>query len=322
MPQRTNYFQRLVYLIQEQLKDRPGTVVTESKMLVDRISGEKTEVDIAVESIVHGIPFVLAIECRESNRRPTRPWVQLQVKRHETLSDKLVLIANRPFSKTALGAARRDGAETVVFGEATKTNWPALIDQYTNLIFSTFGFKVKSFTAEYEIPLDAPRFSNELMISLSDVFGKSSPLAEAIQALVRNHELFGKRVLELWQKKTPEQRKPEHTVTIEYVPPLDQPMTLSQGVLAYSLKKLIITVAAKIGEARLAMGQAGYLDMRVTHGSNTLSDGELAGQTVTFVMTEKQGQPPSGIVMLSGKNGSDKTLVRKAEILIPKPKSS
>jgi hypothetical protein len=69
MPKRTNAFQQLVYLIHRQLRDRPDTVVTESKMLRDWVTGEETEADIAVESVVHGVPFVLAFECRESNRR-------------------------------------------------------------------------------------------------------------------------------------------------------------------------------------------------------------------------------------------------------------
>jgi len=65
MPQRSNKFQRLVLLLQQQLADT-GAVVTESKMMLDRKTGELAEVDVAVEFTVNGIPMSIGFEARVS----------------------------------------------------------------------------------------------------------------------------------------------------------------------------------------------------------------------------------------------------------------
>ena len=64
MPKRTNEYQQLVYLIHEQLKDRPDTVVTESKMLIDRVTGDECEADVIVDTVASGVPIVIAVDCR------------------------------------------------------------------------------------------------------------------------------------------------------------------------------------------------------------------------------------------------------------------
>jgi len=312
MPRRTNPFQQLVYLIQEQVKDRPDTVVTESKMLVNRNTGRRREVDIAVETTVNGVPFTLAVECRKGSRKPTVEWVERMLKKHEYLSDKLVLVANRRFTAEAADLGRREGAETVEAGDATRLDWRARIDQYVKLVFATFDFTLKTFTVEYDTPPGASRFSNDAMVMLTDKWGKSAPLDQAILTLMSDHDQFGKRVMELWQQKPAEHRKPEHTVTLEYLPPADEPMMVSQGTLSYSLKKLVMIVAARVGEAPLDIDHTAYRGVRVAHGSGTMRSGSLLGQTVRFVMTEEQGKSPKAAVMLSGLNGTDRTLVRTA----------
>jgi hypothetical protein len=52
MPQRSNEFQKLVYLVKRQMA--AGAKVTESRMLVDRITGTEREVDICIETSVAG----------------------------------------------------------------------------------------------------------------------------------------------------------------------------------------------------------------------------------------------------------------------------
>lgn len=318
MPKRTNPFQQLVYLIQEQLRDRPDTVVTESKMLVDRNTGKKREADIVVDCTVNSAPLVIAFECRSSrSRKPTIEWVEQMLKKHEHLSDKLVLVANRAFSADAIDLARREGADTVELSAATKMDWPARIDQYTNLFVATFDFQIVTFTVVPDAPEDAPRFAGDHTIRLTDKWGKGCPVADAVESLVANHELFGRRVMELWYARPLEQRLPEHTVTVEYPPPADQPMTLSQGTLSYPLKKLVITVRAKIGAVPLAMVQAGYKGMRVMHGAATPHSGHLVGQTMRLVLTEQPGQAPKGAMMVSGAKSAEPPLVRTLQFEDP-----
>ena len=110
--------------------------------------------------------------------------------------------------------------------------------------------------------------------------------------------------MELWYRLSPEDRRAGHSVTVEYVPPSDQPMTLSLADLAYPLSKLTITVSARIGQAELEMKQAGYKEMHVAHGEARLETGNLGGSSVHFVMTEQQGQLPKGAVRLSAHDGT------------------
>jgi hypothetical protein len=133
LPKRTNPFQQLVYLLETLAKTRSDIIVTESKLLIDRNTGRKREVDIAIEFRVNGFPFICAIECRDRSRKPDLGWVEQMVKKHEYLSDKLVLVSNLDLSRDASDLARRNGVETIVIRDAVQTNWAAKIDEYKTL---------------------------------------------------------------------------------------------------------------------------------------------------------------------------------------------
>ena len=304
MPQRTNEFQQLVYQIQHQLKDRPDTVVTESKMLVDRNTGKLREVDIAVECRVNDVPFIIALECRSRSRGPAIDWVEQAIKKHEHLSDKLVLVANRDFSPDALDIARREGVDTVVLGDADSTDWCARIDQYKNLFFATFEFEVKSYSIEYEYPPGATLFDINSIIEVTDVNGIKGPLALAVDTLVRSPDVFLKRAAKLWYDRPLDQRRHDHTITTEFEIAADKPMMLSQGTLFYPLRKVKIEVAAKIAEAPLALNQTAYKETRVVHGKATLVSGNKAAESVHFVMTETQGQAPKATIIVLTPTGA------------------
>ena len=66
MPKRTNDFQRLVYLVRVNLAD--GATVTESKMLTDRVTKRKREVDVCIEGHVGQHPVIVSVECRDHKR--------------------------------------------------------------------------------------------------------------------------------------------------------------------------------------------------------------------------------------------------------------
>jgi hypothetical protein len=91
-------------------------------------------------------------------------------------------------------------------------------------------------------------------------------------------------------------------------------MTVRQGALVYRLKKLVMVVGVKVGEAPLKLAQLGYRGMRVADGAATMASGGLAGQKVRFVMTEQQGQQPRATLMLTGTNGTDRATVRTAQL--------
>jgi hypothetical protein len=132
--------------------------------------------------------------------------------------------------------------------------------------------------------------------------------------IVSQFESFGKPVMDLWYQKPVTERRSEHTVTMQYVPPTNEPMMLIQGTLSYPLQKLVVTIAARIGQAALDLKRAGYKQMQLAHGSATLADGSMAGQSVRFVMTEQQGQLPKATVILGADKGLERATVRVGEL--------
>ncbi|HEY4215105.1 MAG TPA: hypothetical protein VGM84_26765 [Steroidobacteraceae bacterium] len=111
MPKRTNDFQRLVYLVRLNMAE--GSTVTESKMLVDRITGRKREVDVCIEGLVGGQPIRVCVECRDHKRVAEVSWVDAMKAKHERVPTNALLLASRKgFTPEAKDAARSYGIET------------------------------------------------------------------------------------------------------------------------------------------------------------------------------------------------------------------
>ena len=116
MPRRTNEFQRLVYLVKQQAA--AGAAVTESKMLIDRLTGSEREVDVSVETSVAGHPLLIAIECCDHRRDVDVTWVEQMKCKHERLpTNALVLASRRGFTPEAVRLAEACGIETLFLEE-------------------------------------------------------------------------------------------------------------------------------------------------------------------------------------------------------------
>jgi hypothetical protein len=114
MPKRSNNFQRLVYLIQRTLS--PNWEVSESVELLDRQTGKRREVDVVVRGNAGPHPLVIGIECVARKRKATIEWVEQQAKKHETLTDKLILVSERGFYRDAEAKAKLLGIQTHTLG--------------------------------------------------------------------------------------------------------------------------------------------------------------------------------------------------------------
>ena len=112
MPQRTNEFQKLVFLVKKHAA--AGATVTESKLLRDKITGTEREVDVCIESVVAGHKIMICIECRDQGRRATVGWVEEMKAKHERLStNALVLVSRSGFTKEAKDVARSYGMKLI-----------------------------------------------------------------------------------------------------------------------------------------------------------------------------------------------------------------
>lgn len=129
MPKRTNPFQQLVHLIEHQLARHEATV-TESKEFVDQVTGQKREVDIAIETKVGAHPFVFGIECIDRGRPADVTWIEQIAGKHQDLVgvNKTIAVARNGFTKPALIKAAQRKIDAFALGEANEADWV----KYTN----------------------------------------------------------------------------------------------------------------------------------------------------------------------------------------------
>ena len=79
-------------------------------MLVSRATGERREVDVVIRASA-GYPVVLSVEAASRSRKADRTWVDTMLGKHADLeTNKLILVAERGFTKDAREAAEASGA--------------------------------------------------------------------------------------------------------------------------------------------------------------------------------------------------------------------
>ena len=121
MPKRSNKFQKLIHLIHRQLTE---CKVVESALFIDKHSGKKREVDIAVFSEIANYPVVISIECRDHKRPQSTPWVEEMWAKHQALpTSSLVLVSSSGFYNPARKKASFLGIELLSFEEASTQNF-------------------------------------------------------------------------------------------------------------------------------------------------------------------------------------------------------
>ena len=183
MPRRSNNFQRLVYLIQRILT--PGWEVTESEMLVDRITKEQREVDIVIRGNVGPHPFLIGIECAGRKRKAGVEWVEQLAKKHETLTDKLILVSERGFYRTAEAKAKQLGVQTHSFGVLLKDPGATMRDMITvGWVKLDGNMECSLETRGREIEVDAN----------SPIFAPNGTEIGSINAIMREHVKEGRTI--------------------------------------------------------------------------------------------------------------------------------
>jgi hypothetical protein len=75
MPRRTNIFQKLILLLNEQLSGEAS--VTESAELQDAVTGEHREVDILIQGNIGDYIAIVAVECVDWQRKADVTWQRL-----------------------------------------------------------------------------------------------------------------------------------------------------------------------------------------------------------------------------------------------------
>ena len=188
MPKRSNAFQNLLHVIYRQLAG--DAIVTESRMLIDRVTGEQREVDIVVESNLASHGITIGVECMAKNRRACVEWVERMRGKHKDLpTDKLILVSQSGFYKTALRKAQFYRIETMSLGDAMKTDWTKTVRRSSEMTFEYYDNK-----AIYSLYLrgsDNEIFAcgppNEWVVSFDD--GTEATINQFVNTIIASDEV-------------------------------------------------------------------------------------------------------------------------------------
>jgi hypothetical protein len=138
MPKRTNDFQKLIFLIEQQLAPH-GAIVRESPLLRDHRTGNQREIDILIETRSGLHPLSIAIECIDHKRPAPVTWVeQIQQKHADVPVNKTILVSRSGFSKAALLKAHAFNMEAIPIREALAANWVRVANRLGLLDLTTW----------------------------------------------------------------------------------------------------------------------------------------------------------------------------------------
>lgn len=140
MPRRSNHFQRLVAILTACLGGNAR--VTESALLIDKITGEQREVDVHIESRAAGYEVRISLEVVSQRRRADTPWIERMHSKHASLpTNKLVLVSRSGFTKAASTKAKFYGIETLSVEEAIACDWGLLTRLSRTGVFEVINFQ-------------------------------------------------------------------------------------------------------------------------------------------------------------------------------------
>jgi hypothetical protein len=132
MPKRSNEFQRLVFLVKQQVAE--GCTVTESQMLRDRHSDTPREVDVCIQKSVADHVITVCVECRDHTRKANVKWVEEMKAKHERLATNcLVLVSRSGFTAEAKKIAALYNIETLTYEEVNSQSVSQLFGELSSV---------------------------------------------------------------------------------------------------------------------------------------------------------------------------------------------
>lgn len=192
MPIRSNRFQKLVYMIERQLAGQAD--VKQSVEIPDGDTGKRREVDVVI--MVTSGRHRLKIGVEAVSGKGGTPWVESMICKHQLamLTDKLILVAGKGFSKPAREKARLHGVETVALDKAESTDWAKLVGRYAKLWFATVNLTPKQVlltTEQLEQPIQDPGLTTKPETILFATRGsRKTTLIHLIHQLLRESQIL------------------------------------------------------------------------------------------------------------------------------------
>lgn len=291
MPKRSNVFQNLILVLTQMFGD--NAKVTESKELIDLVSGEKREVDVVVETSVAGHDTIISIECRDHQRKQTVEWVEQAQAKHERLpTNLLVLVSSSGFTAKALVKAKSYGIKAITPGQVT----PHFVGQIVNAKakFLVRGLRLTSterrliFTTDPSIaPSTPPVISDGLELCLADgtavtTAGKyDKALMDRFNKEHADIDSFEGQSFEICEEPPTHEGQPLHA---RY--------RFAEETVLLPISKYELSGTASVEFQELELTQGEYDSIYYA-----LADARVVDHDVHFVFAEKDGGTPPRIAV-------------------------
>ena len=150
MPKRSNDFQKLVFILKKHVADGEATV-TESKMLIDIVTGKEREVDICIERNIAAHKVIISIECMDHSRPADIGWVEQMKTKHDRLpTNYLALVSKSGFSKEAYKVAKSYGIETIKLEKEIEESAATIIGKLKTVWCKSFNLTPLKCVVEVE----------------------------------------------------------------------------------------------------------------------------------------------------------------------------
>jgi len=112
-------FELLVSRI-EQLLVPKGAIVKSPDYILDKITGQKREVDASIQYKIGSVSILITIECRKRGNVQDDTWIeQLATKREKIGAAKTIAVSSKGFTKSAIKSAHLYGIELRRISEIT-----------------------------------------------------------------------------------------------------------------------------------------------------------------------------------------------------------
>jgi hypothetical protein len=312
MPKRSNEFQKLIYLIQNQLAE--NATVSESKILQDIRTGANAEVDIVIESRVGEIDIVVGIECTSKKRPVTVEWVREMIGKHQDLPiNKSILVSKSGFSQEALTKALSHSFEAISFEQAGEADWVGIIDNLKNLELGSFEFKALSGNVVYsqkELGEETLIVSEESLI-YEEGINTPVTLFDYITSVLSNSEV-GASVMEKWLQKPKDQRKNYFEFTLTFPPRKKTKIQSDTGKLS-TIRKFEIKASASVKTTPVSLSTGAYRDKKIAFASasNIFSQSKSDKDVLISIIQKDEGASSGSLLVPDFEGGEDKIFPMK-----------
>ena len=91
----------------EKTLSRETTVIKSPDFLIDRVTGEKREVDISIQDKIGSTNILIVIECRNRNNSQDVRWIEeIKTKHNDLKASKVIAVSKYGFTKQAIEKAK------------------------------------------------------------------------------------------------------------------------------------------------------------------------------------------------------------------------